>query len=432
MRVLVIGLLCFLACESSAQFKNVRLAAEKEGVFPPVEPSITINHKDPTNIVAGISVNQLVYTNDGGGTWTESVLTSPFGVYGDPALISDTKGNLYYFHLSDPSGQGRANDAWLDRIVCQKSQDGGKTWSKGASIGNNPPKDQDKPWPAVHPRKQIVYTTWTQFDTYGLQDEKCHSNILFSMSMNAGSRWTKPVQINQIPGDCVDDDNTAEGANPAVALDGRIYITWSNHGTIYFDRSYDGGETWLTNDVAIVKQVGGWSMDIPGISRSNGMPVLVIDNSASRAHGSLYLVYADQKHGENDTDIWFMRSNTHGDNWTTPVRINQDDPGKHQFLPWVAVDQTNGNIYIVYYDRRAHDDLHTDVYLAYSFDGGNVFKEVKVSEESFVPTKEKFFGDYINIAAHAGIVTPIWTRMDEGKTSVWTSVIKDGDLKKTK
>ncbi len=422
-------LFCLVTVGAFGQFKNIRLAAEREGVFPPVEPSIAINFKDAGNIVAGICVDRVVYSIDTGKTWTESTLASPFGVYGDPALISDVKGDLYYFHLSDPSGAGRANDAWLDRIVCQKSEDGGKTWTKGSSIGNNPPKDQDKPWVAVHPRKQIVYTTWTQFDKYGSKDEKCQSNILFSMSMNGGSKWTKPVQINKVPGDCLDDDNTAEGATPAVGLDGKIYVTWSSMGTIYLDRSYDGGETWLSNDIPIEKQAGGWNMDIPGISRCNGMPVLLIDNSPSRTHGSLYMVYADQKNGSDDTDIWLKRSTTHGDHWTVPVRINKDEPGHHQFFPWMAVDQSNGYIYIVYYDRRAYDDLQTDVYLAYSFDGGNVFNEIKISEKPFVPSRDVFFGDYLNIAAHAGIITPIWTRMDEGKTSVWTTIIKEGDLK---
>ena len=96
----------------------------------------------------------------------------------------------------------------------------------------------------------------------------------------------------------------------------------------------------------------------------------------------------------------------------------------------MAVDQTNGNVYIVYYDRRSYDDLQTDVYLAYSTDGGNTFVEKKISESPFVPEDSKPFSTYINIAAHAGIITPIWTRMDNGKTSVWMTVIKQEELLK--
>ncbi len=432
MKFLSLALVLIVQVGAVAQFKNTKLAEQVEGVYPPLEPSIAINRKNPKNIVAGVVLDRAMYTLDGGATWSESKLESPHGVYGDPALVSDVKGDIYYFHLSDPSRQGRENDAWLDRIVCQKSTDGGKTWSDGASIGNNPPKDQDKPWPTVHPRKQNVYTTWTQFDTYGLDDPNCHSNIMFSMSENKGKKWSKPLQINQNPGDCIDDDNTAEGAVPAVDNLGRVFVTWASQGNIYFDRSFDGGTTWLSNDLMIAKQPGGWSMDIPGLSRSNGMPVLMIDNSKGRLRNSLYLVWADQRNGTNDTDIWFMRSTNFGDMWTQPMRINQDGPGKHQFLPWMSVDEGTGYIYIVYYDRRAYDDLQTDVYIAYSTDGGNIFKEKKISESPFIPTDTKFFGDYTNIAAHKGVVAPIWTRMDDGKTSVYTTVIMDSDLLKDK
>jgi hypothetical protein len=428
-RFLFLGLLVF-SSPAWGQFKNIKLAEQVDGIYPPVEPSITINRKNPKNIVAGVVLDRSIYTLDGGVTWAETKLESPYGVFGDPAVISDAKGDIYFFHLADPSKQGRSNDEWLDRIVCQKSTDGGKTWNSGVSIGNNPPKDQDKQWPAVHPHKQILCTTWTQFDKYGLEDPNCHSNIMFSRSTSAGKKWSTPVQINQNPGDCIDDDNTTEGAVPAMDSEGRVFVAWASHGNIYFDRSYDGGEMWLTNDLLIAKQEGGWSMDIPGISRCNGMPVLMIDNSKGRLSGSLYLVWADQRNGTEDTDIWFMRSTNQGDMWTQPMRINQDGPGKHQFLPWMTVDQGTGYIYIVYYDRRNYEDLQTDVYLSYSTDGGSTFKEVKVSESPFIPTDTKFFGDYNNIDAHNGVITPIWTRMDDGRTSVWTSVIVDGDLLK--
>lgn len=429
MRGLIVVLYLLFTVDAFAQIKNIKLAEQVDGVYPPLEPSIAVSRKDPNIIVAGVVLNRAIHTSDGGVTWNETLLESPYGVYGDPTVISDHKGNFYFLHLADPSGQGRSNEAWLDRIVSQKSDDGGKTWDTGSFFGNNPPKDQDKQWATVHPKKEIIYATWTQFDTYGMKEVGCQSNILFTMS-SGGKKWDKPIQINQTPGDCIDDDNTAEGAVPAVAMDGRIFIAWANQGYIYLDRSYDGGKTWLNSDLAIVKQVGGWSMKIPGLRRCNGMPVLMVDTSPSRYQSSLYLVYADQSKGENDTDIWFVRSTNRGDNWAPALRINKDAPGKHQFLPWMTIDQTTGYIYIVYYDRRDYDDLHTDVYLAYSTDGGNTFTEKKISESPFIPDDSKFFGDYNNVSAHGGTIAPIWTRMDNGRTSVWTAVIKHADLEK--
>ncbi|MEQ8302477.1 MAG: sialidase family protein [Cyclobacteriaceae bacterium] len=413
---------------SQAQFKNIKLAEEVEGGRPMVEPSVTINRKDPKNIVVGYSTDRASYTFDGGITWKETILESLFGVYGDPALISNSKGDMYFFHLSDPSGEGRSNEAWLDRIVVQKSDDGGRTWDKGESIGHNPPADQDKPWPAIHPRKDDLFVTWTQFDEYGSEDPSCTSNIMFSMSTNGGKKWSKAIQINQNPGDCLDSDNTAEGAVPAVGNDGKIYVVWSNRGNIYFDRSFDYGKSWIRNDLLITEQKGGWDMDIPGLGRCNGMPIVYVDNSATKFEAVVYVLWADQENGENDTDIWFTRSTNRGDNWSAPIRINQEQNASHQFMPWMTVDVTTGYIYVVYYDRRDYMDNQTDVYLAYSIDGGYTFSETKISESPFTPTEDKFFGDYNNISAHKGVIVPVWTRMDNGKTSIWSTIIKQEDL----
>ena len=425
---LVVFFLC-VGYSGSAQFKNTKLAEARVGdKFQPCEPSVAINLKNTNNIVAAVVLDRIIYTHDAGVTWKEKTVTSPFGVYGDPALISDTKGNIYYFHLADPSGEGRSNDAWLDRMVVNKTNDGGITWSKGVSIGHNPPKDQDKEWPAINFKNDNLYLTWTQFYTYGSKDPACQSNILFSKSTNKGDKWSAPIILSQTPGDCVDDDNTTEGAVPAVSYDGKIFVTWSNQGKLFMDRSYDGGETWLRNDLALFEQAGGWAMDIPGIMRSNGMPVLVCDNSKGPYTGMLYLIWGEQHEG--DADIMFSRSNNYGENWTTPVKINNDASGRNQFFPWLTIDQTTGYLYTVFYDRREHEGNETDVYLAYSMDAGVSFTNVKISESPFVPDASVFFGDYTNIAAHKGLIVPVWTRMDDGKTSVWTTVIKHEDLVK--
>ncbi len=414
----------------SAQFKNIVVASEQEGKYPPLEPSIVINPDNTKNIVAGIVLDRSVYTIDGGLTWKESILKSSYGVYGDPALVADSKGNIYYFHLADPSGKGRTADEWLDRIACQKSTDKGATWGPASFTGLNPPKDNDKPWPAHHPKKDLLAVTWTQFDKYGSKDTTCQSNILFSKSTSKGDKWSDPVRINKMNGDCLDSDFTVMGASPAISFDDKIFVVWAMQGNIYLDRSYDDGKTWLKNDMAIAKQMGGWDLTVPGLGRCNGLPVTAIDNSGSPFHGSLYVLWADQRNGENDTDIWLTRSSNRGDNWNAPIRVNQDDAGKHQFMPWMTVDQSNGIVYVVYYDRRNYDDNQTDVYLAWSMDGGNKFSEVKISETPFTPDAKKFFGDYTNISAHKNIIAPIWTRMDEGKTKVMTAVIKQEDLAK--
>ena len=410
-----------------SQFKNIVLDVQKDGERAPAEPSIAISLKDRDNIVGAAILDKVYVTKDGGDTWSASRLESSMGVWGDPVVISDKKGDFYYFHLSDPTGRNWDSEEILDRIVCQKSTDGGETWSDGASIGLNHPKDQDKEWAVIDPNSNNIYVAWTQFDDYGSKDPGCQSNILLSNS-SGGKKWSDPIRLNQFPGDCVDDDQTTEGAMPAVGPQGYLYVVWSWNEKIYLDRSYDKGKTWLSNDIEIDEQPGGWSFSIPGINRTNGMPVLLADNSPTQYRGMLYLSWADQRNGEDNTDIWFMRSANGGDLWSGATRVNDDDSGRHQFLSWMAQDATTGYLYILFYDRRAYDDNQTDVYLAYSNNGGSSFENVKISESPFVPSEEHFFGDYTNIAAHEGRIVAIWTRMDDGKTSIIASVIEDEAL----
>src|SRR5687768_11424679 len=88
------------AVSVSAQFKNIKLDEQTEGDYV-CEPSIAINPRDPLNIVAASVLNNIYFTKDGGKTWQKKKVESSFGVYGDPALIADSKGDFYFFHLSD-------------------------------------------------------------------------------------------------------------------------------------------------------------------------------------------------------------------------------------------------------------------------------------------------------------------------------------------
>src|SRR5688572_24914526 len=138
----VLSLIVFLQ-QAKAQFKNILLDTGSPDNRA-CEPSIAISLDDPKIIVAASVLNNVYYTSNGGLSWEKSKLTSPMGVWGDPVVISDFKGNFYYFHLSDPTGKNWASEEILDRIVLQQSTDDGKTWSEGSSIGFNHPKDQDK------------------------------------------------------------------------------------------------------------------------------------------------------------------------------------------------------------------------------------------------------------------------------------------------
>ncbi len=429
------AVICTLSC--SAQ-KEVTTAVQSDteeseaiavliaeaNAFPmgPCEPSIAINLKDPENIVAGSILDKVYYSTDSGKTWTAQQLESTYGVWGDPVVISDTNGRFLFFHLSDPTGRNWQSEEILDRIVCQWSDNGGDTWSDGSYMGLAHPKDQDKEWAAVDLTNNTVYCTWTQFDDYDSKDEEDESNILFSKSTDSGETWSPAIQINERPGNCLDDDQTTEGAVPAVGPNGEVYVAWALDEEIWFDRSLDGGETWLESDIKVSDQPGGWTNEISGLQRSNGMPITAADASGGEYNGRVYVCWSDSRN--DNEDIFLAYSVDTGSTWTPPIRINQDETEADQFLPWLSVDPISGNLHVVYYDRRAHEDDHTDVYVATSIDGGNTWTEERVNAESFKPLSFVFFGDYNNISSYNGMVRPIWTEFREGKLQVWTALLE--------
>jgi Secretion system C-terminal sorting domain len=397
-----------------AQHTNVMIGNTNS----PEEPSIMLNPKNPRYIVAGANIRWSYYSSDTGRTWTGFQLSNPvYGVYGDPTIICDTSGDFYFFHLSDPPGS-----AFIDQIVCQKSVSNGESWNTGTGIGLNGTKAQDKQWAVVDPGNNNIYITWTQFDKYGSTLPTDSSHILFSRSTDGGTTWSSAKRINEKGGDCIDDDNTVEGAVPAVGPNGEIYVTWAGPLGLVFDKSTDGGNTWMDNDKIIAPIPGGWNYNIPGISRANGLPVTACDLSNGTNRGTIYVNWSDQRNGGFDTDIWLTKSIDGGITWSTPIKVNDDAAGKQQFLTWMTIDQSNGYLYFVFYDRRNYNDNRTDVYMARSKDGGASFQNFKISASPFAPVSSIFFGDYSNITAYKGIIRPIWTRMDNGILSVWTAL----------
>ncbi len=383
----------------------------------PNEPSIMMDPNNTDILVAGTNLNSVYRSIDGGLNWTTETLTSPLGVWGDPVIDVDTAGNFYFFHLSNPP-----TGDWIDRIVCQKSTDNGQSWSMGTSTGLNQSKEQDKQWSVVDRTNNTIYLTWTQFDNYGSNAPSDSSTILFSKSTDEGATWSSPLRINKLAGDCVDKDSTVEGAVPAIGPNGEIYVSWAGPNGIVFNRSEDEGATWLSQEILVDSMPNGWDFDIPGIYRANGLPITKCDLSGGPNHGTIYVNWSDQRNGSDDTDIWLSKSTDGGNTWTGPTRVNNDESNNHQFFTWMDIDQTNGNLYFVFYDRRNYSDTRTDVYLAASTDGGTNFINKQISDSSFIPNEDVFFGDYINITAHNNIVRPIWTRLHDGHLSLWTDM----------
>lgn len=426
MFLLVTGLIVLIsAC--SVPFKNITILKSEESTYAyaQTEPSIAIDPNNPKIMVAGTVMNDYYYSNNGGKKWHSSVLESPFGVNGDPVLhISDNE-RVYYFHLSNPENGHR-----LDRIACAHSDFyNDKSWEYSATEVNGD-KVQDKPWVAECPVSGNLYLSWTQFDAYKSPDPKDSSFIFFAKSTDEGKTWSKPLRISKLGGDCMDGNKTVEGAVPAVDDDGSIFVVWTGPHGIRMNYSMDEGETWLAEELFVTTHQGGWSFDVPGIFRCNGLPIVKIDRSHGQNNGRIFVNWSDQRNGTDQTDVWLVYSDDKGKSWTVPKRVNQNEEESHQFFTWMDIDQSSGYLYFVYYDRRNHPDNFTDVFLAASFDGGETFSDMKISEEAFLPSENIFFGDYTNIAAVKGVIRPIWTTMHFGEIGLNTALVNERKVRR--
>lgn len=413
-------LIAFQTC-MFAQYPNIRVSSV--GFNDPEEVTIAINPANPDILAAGANINYFYRSTNGGVSWIQNTLSSTLGVWGDPVVIFDSLGYLYYSHLSNP-----INGYWIDRIVVQRSTDFGVTWNDGAGVGYTYPKNQDKEWLAVDltqsPYRGNIYMSWTEFDNYGSSSTADSSRILFSRSTDQGITWATPIRLSDRGGNCIDSDETVEGAVPAVGPNGEIYVSWAGPLGIVFDKSTNGGVTF-GSDIFVNSMPGGWDFNVSGIYRCNGMPITACDISFSPYRGTIYICWGDQRNGTSNSDVFISKSTDGGNTWSDAKMVNDDLAARHQFFPWMTVDPKTGIIYVVFYDRRNTTGSATDVYVARSIDGGETFMNFKVSESSFTPNAGVFFGDYSNIAAFNGMVYPIWMRLDGNNLSVWTTRIND-------
>jgi hypothetical protein len=402
-----------------AQYQNIKVNSSGND---PEEVAIAVNPTNTSVLAVGANINYYYISTNSGVNWTQyNIYSNLFGVWGDPTLIFDAEGNLFYGHLSyPPSG------AWIDRIVVQKSTDNGTTFNQGSGIGLNSSKKQDKAWLAVDMQngRNILYTTWTEFDSYGSASSTDSSRILFSKSVDHGVTWSTPLRISTKGGDCLDSGNTDEGAVPTVGPNGEIYDSWAGPLGLVFTKSTDYGVTFSPNQV-ITSIPGGWNFAVPGIYRCNGLPITVCDTSYTSTRGNVYICWDDQRNGTDNSDVFLVKSTDGGSSWSSVKKVNNDNTTRHQFFPWVTIDQTTGHLFFIFYDRRNTSGSITDVYAAESVDGGETFNNFKISQTTFDPSSTTFFGDYTNIAAFNKKVYPVWMRLDGTTLSVYCAPFTD-------
>ena len=366
---------------------------------PQNEPSVRISRANPDIVVAawrdfreGYTGNNIVrsigysYSTDGGTTWAASQLLpdpNPNHIsQSDPVVTSDMEGNFYISSTSRQPVTGYNRE-----MLLYKSTDNGQNFVLHAiAVPGSGGAGEDKEWlfcdPVPdNPTFDQLMLVWRSFGpTYGIR---------FRISDAGGANWSDTRIVS--------DFNSGQGANVTTGVNGEIVVAWKDNG-IWVDRSLDGGETFGEDE-----EVSAYPWD-----NYNSFPFLCTDYSQKDTRGNIYMVWADNR--QSDDDVWFQRSTDGGESWLAfPIRVN-DVSSYDQFWPVVQCD-TNGMLYVIYYDDRDFPGLY-NAWLAWSDNAGDTWTNERLSDHSFyfnMPNTDVRFGDYINIDAYAGRIIPVWT-----------------------
>lgn len=392
----------------------------------PTEPSIAV--KKDSGFVVGTVFDDVFYTVGNSKDVVHYRLTSSLGVYGDPVIHrADTI--IYYTHLSKTEGKEWGD--WFDRMVVQKSVDGGKSFNDGTGVGLNEPKMQDKPWMSS---VQLAGTSWkqlnlswTEFDQYGSDHPKHRSRILFSSSTD-GISWTNPVVVSHLEGDARDGDSTVEGVTTISDHIGNLYAAWSGMGKIFVSKSTSLGKLW-DKPAVVAEQKGGWDLNIPHVYRTNAMPFLAAITNQKTS--SLFLVFGEEdKSGE--VGLRLLKSVSEGGFWDdiSASLAHVTLPGCRYFFPNICADPITKKLYIIAYEQSYLGFIEPVLFI--SEDVGRTFKRQTLTQGKVQPPLDGyFFGDYMDVDAYNGVVRAVFVLPESlGKTDVFVAFPEESPKKK--
>ena len=415
---LFITLTCLLPAGISAQVLPKAPNSEVITVTPMAgyftEPSIAINPNNPQQVVAAYQDNaHVAYSPDAGRHWLFATGIEPpnYRVSGDVSVTYDNQGHAFICYIAfDKLGTPSywAHNSSRNGIYVRRSLDAGKNWEAKDIAATEQPNEKNVPWedkPYIvadnshGPYAGNLYIGWTR---WMLTD----SRMMFVRSTDSGKTWSKPIEIDDVRGLPRDDNGALEGFAGVVGPDSTLYAAWADGNHLRFAVSADGGASFSrTRNIIDTAPI---MFGVEGVARANGFPQIGIDPRGGPKGGRLFVTWSDYRNG--DVDVFCSSSNDHGATWRPAVRVNNDPPhnGAEQFFQWMAVDPSDGTVYVVFYDRRGDPKERAEtVVLARSTDGGQTFQNYSWMDQGF-DAKGAFMGDYSGIAALNGRVYGIW------------------------
>jgi hypothetical protein len=388
-----------------------------------LEAEIGINPTNANNVVIAAS-NQnansasllISRSFDGGKTWAYSSLggaqdhLSGSTPRVDPHMAFDSFGNLYVAY------EVAASSSEI-RVIVARSSDGGQTFTATTAVSGQG-LNVDFPILATGPdatnlARQTVWVGYTDTRTNRVR--------------MVGARSTGRGNLSSFSAPATVGDASGSYGSVAVGPLGQVVVAWQTNifgqgaSRIMLDVDADGlgtAKTWGVDRFVANTNVGGFDYIPAQPNRSIDANVgLAFDRSNGSTRGRLYLVYTDEVGDEsNNTNVMLRYSNTLGSTWSSALKVNDDSTTKSQFLPAMAVDQSTGNVAIVWRDARnsAGNNTAEEWGTVSVTHGASVLANVRLGGMSnqaggnVAKSDDLDFGDYQGVAFANGKFIPVF------------------------
>ncbi len=326
-------------------------------------PSITIDYTTDHLVAAyaddpfaGNGIGVSYRTHSVAGPWIDGAFTAPaggyFGIEEDASVASDNTGFVYASYVSyDNLAPNNQNSA----VYVARSNDGGATFPTTAQVVLRSGPIQATPF-VIQPKLEAddfgpgsphagnVYVVWEE-DLPGVPFWR-FSDINVSAAGHGGMSWSAPQTIN---------DRAGGGLNLwpdlAVGPNGDLYAAWldtpywfNHQGTIWIDRSTDGGATFGT--------------DVPAVSFWN-VPQMLTDTGGQPTYAAIGYPSCEVD-PSNASHVCAVYACDPDDGPAVETRLDVGDqpPGASDValpLPFsgtTAMGCSNGYVYGVWVDHR--------------------------------------------------------------------------------
>ena len=363
-----------------------------------VEPQVAVNPTDPDEMVG---VTQQDRWPDGGARGLSSWMSSTGGTswakladapwsacqggperfarVTDPWVSYDAAGNLYFIGqpidsaelgISAISVTTWDGTQWRQPTILIEDRGDRGVANDKVSITGDPT------------RPGYAYATWIRIDFPSGQRQSENADQvslswrgqpMFSRTTDGGETWSKPVPMRE-------SNNYFQGNQIAVGPDGTLYNVTANlftgnsrvSNSVYMGVmvSKDAGLHWSAPSK--IAPIRTQQLFVP----DDGFPIraedYLPDIATDPTNGDVYVVWSDGL-GTPINKVVMAKSTDGGRHWSGPTIVATGGPGVQSYNHAIEVTQ-DGTVVLTYYDDR-HNVLGdgvatTDVWLRHSHDGG--------------------------------------------------------------